>query len=181
MNPRKQQKQQLMIRKGKRLANKEKGLNYDKFFSDCLPGSIISREVQKISELLTDKRRPAKLNLNVVRNWDSLSYGLRSTNDFNLVIELQKKFESGKTIVLLSLAFNCDLVCKPNIPCLPEQIVTRVLLQHLSLKPYSKTLGHFKIDLLGVLVSWFKKVAALDVCTGMIISIMYDRTLLYVH
>jgi len=142
-------------------------LTYDQFKLDCEDGGIVAQEVDKINHVLGDKR-PIKL---VVKSKHVASvHKTRCTDDFNFKLKLKKMALSGGFITLFLLCFNCDMLCKASLPTLPEVISDRALLHHLSLQHFSFPLGKLKIDSLGVLFTWLRKVALLEVCTGMSIN-----------
>lgn len=149
-------------------------LTYDKLISFLLPNGFLKKKVDFLNdnelELRNDKRKP-KINVGVSLQWDTRTFEMRSENDFNVCVDVEKRFEhvqwiNDSRMIILSLTFNCDLVCRAHIPGLPQVLSETALENMLSMKVQSYLLGKLKIDSLSVLYSWIRQAAVLDVCGG---------------
>ena len=126
-------------RQTRQLGLKSPSLKYRQFLFLCLPGEVVSQEVHRIFDLKQDVRNPS-LNLHVEMRWDSLKLDTQWPEDFDLQLDLQKNFWTNQ-VTILSLRFNCELMCKSSIPSLPDIISDRALVHFLSMQPISSKLG----------------------------------------
>lgn len=145
-------------------------LTYGKLEGYCkAPDGLVLQKVEEMSQftgIKGDTRKPT-FNLHVVNVCDSQTKDKKNPDEFRLSMDLQKILPAKDRMVLLTLSFNCELVCRANIPNLPEKVSRSALIKYLSLQPKSYVLGGLKIDSVGVLLNWFTAVAVFDVCSGM--------------